>query len=130
MSQMLYLLGVRPRWSNGGQVTALEVIPLEELGRPRIDITVRVSGITRDNFPAAIAFLDEAVERVAALEEPEEMNLVRKHTQEKLALEGNKEKDAWRRATYRIFASMPGTYQAGTQLARLCLGVANGTRPG
>jgi len=117
MSQMLYLLGVRPRWSNGGQVTALEVIPLEELGRPRIDITVRVSGITRDNFPAAIAFLDEAVERVAALEEPEEMNLVRKHTQEKLALEGNKEKDAWRRATYRIFASMPGTYQAGTQLA-------------
>lgn len=117
LSQMLYLLGVRPQWGNGGQVTSMEVLPLEELGRPRIDITVRVSGITRDNFPSAIAFLDEAIERVASLDEPPDRNFVRKHTQEKLGGKADAGTEAWRRATFRIFSSMPGTYQAGTQLA-------------
>ena len=60
-------------------------MPLEELGRPRIDITVRVSGITRDNFSGAMELLDEAVQAVAALQEPVERNFVRKHTLAKLA---------------------------------------------
>ncbi len=117
MGQMLYLLGVKPRWDREGKIAGLEVVPLRELGRPRIDITVRVSGITRDNFPSAIALLDEAVKQVALLDEPVEMNFVRKHTLEKLAGVLAPTEGDLRRATFRIFASMPGTYQAGTQLA-------------
>ena len=93
------------------------IIPGEELERPRIDITVRVSGITRDNFPSAIDLLDEAVQAVAALPEPPEMNYVRKHTLERLGGNDETDAEALRKATYRIFASMPGAYQAGTQLA-------------
>ncbi len=117
MAQMLSLLGVRPIWRDNGRTGGFRIIPLEELGRPRIDITVRVSGITRDNFPGAIALLDEAVQAVAALEEPSDLNFVRKHTLEKLEGKAEADRDALRKATYRIFASMPGTYQAGTQLA-------------
>ena len=117
MGQMMYLLGVRPEWQPNGRVKSFTIIPLEELMRPRIDITVRVSGITRDNFPSAIDLMDEAVQAVAALDEPVEMNYVRKHTLERLAEAKDNDADAVREATYRIFASMPGTYQAGTQLA-------------
>jgi cobaltochelatase CobN len=114
MSQMLFLLGTEPVWLSNGRLKGFKVIPLEELGRPRIDLTVRVSGITRDNFPNCIDTIDEAVQAVAALEEPLEMNFVRKHT---LAnLESGTAKD-WREATLRIFASKPGTYQSGTNLA-------------
>ena len=117
MAQMLYLLGVCPEWQPNGRVRSFTIIPLEELGRPRIDITVRVSGITRDNFPSTIDLLDEAVQAVAVLNEPGEMNYIRKHTLEKLGAESPDNEEALREATYRIFASMPGTYQAGTQLA-------------
>lgn len=114
LAQMLYLLGVRPKWLPNGRVKGIEVIPLEELGRPRIDLTVRVSGITRDNFPNCIELLDEAIQAVAALEESEEQNLVRKHT---LAQMNGEEEKEWRDATLRIFASKPGTYSAGVNLA-------------
>ena len=117
MAQMMYLLGVKPVWQDNGKVKSFEVVPLSELGRPRIDITVRVSGITRDNFSGAIDLVDEAVQAVAALPEPVERNFVRKHTLEKLADNPETDKAALRQATYRLFASMPGTYQAGTQLA-------------
>lgn len=117
MAQMLHLLGVCPVWQPNGRVQSFSVIPLEVLGRPRIDITIRVSGITRDNFPSAIDLLDEAVQAVAILKEPVEMNYVRKHTMEKLGEKSANNEDALRQATYRIFASQPGTYQAGTQLA-------------
>jgi cobaltochelatase CobN len=117
MAQMMYLMGAKPLWQNSGRVKSFEIIPLEELGRPRIDITVRVSGITRDNFPGSIGLLDEAVQAVAALDEPPEMNFIKKHTMEKLDGKQTSDKDEIRKATYRIFASMPGTYQAGTQLA-------------
>jgi len=114
MYQMLFLLGTEPVWLSNGRLKGFKVIPLEELGRPRIDLTVRVSGITRDNFPNCIDTIDEAVQAVAALDEPLEMNFVRKHT---LAnLENGTAKD-WREATLRIFASKPGTYQSGTNLA-------------
>ncbi|HET6460671.1 MAG TPA: cobaltochelatase subunit CobN, partial [Syntrophales bacterium] len=117
MAQMMYLMGAKPLWQNNGRVKGFEIIPLAELGRPRIDITVRVSGITRDNFPASIGLLDEAVQVVAVLDEPPDMNFIKKHTMAKLDGKQASDKDEIRKATYRIFASMPGTYQAGTQLA-------------
>ncbi|WP_027718432.1 cobaltochelatase subunit CobN [Desulfovirgula thermocuniculi] len=115
LGQMLYLLGVRPKWLPNGRVAGIEVIPLQELGRPRIDLTVRVSGITRDNFHSCMELLDEAIQTVAALDEPPEQNYVRKHTLERL--NGQNNPQAWRDATLRIFASKPGTYQAGVNLA-------------
>ena len=117
MAQMMYLLGVKPIWQENGKVKSFEVMPIDDIGRPRIDITVRVSGITRDNFSGAIDLLDEAVQAVAALPEPVERNFVRKHTLERLGGKPEEDKAALRQATYRVFASMPGTYQAGTQLA-------------
>ncbi|HUJ69373.1 MAG TPA: cobaltochelatase subunit CobN, partial [Syntrophorhabdales bacterium] len=117
MAQMMYLMGVKPVWQENGKVRSFVVMPPDELGRPRIDITVRVSGITRDNFSGAIELLDEAIQTVAALPEPVERNFVRKHTLEKLDDRPETDKAALRQATYRLFASMPGTYQAGTQLA-------------
>lgn len=117
MSQMMYLLGVRPVWLSNGRVKGFEIIPLTELNRPRIDLTIRVSGITRDNFPNCMELIDEAVQAVASLNEPADMNYVRKHTLSQIATNENPSKDAWRDATLRIFASRPGTYQAGVNLA-------------
>jgi len=114
MAQMLFLLGTEPVWQSNGRLKGFNVIPLEQLGRPRIDLTIRVSGITRDNFPNCIDTIDEAVQAVAGLDEPLEMNFVRKHTL--ASLESGRAKD-WREATLRIFASKPGTYQSGTNLA-------------
>ncbi|MEM8745810.1 MAG: cobaltochelatase subunit CobN [Actinomycetota bacterium] len=74
-AEALALLGVRPTWDEQSQrVTGLEVIPLDELGRPRVDVTLRISGFFRDAFPHVIALLDEAVEMVAGLDEPADMN--------------------------------------------------------
>lgn len=115
LGQMLYLLGCRPKWLPNGRVAGIEVIPLAELGRPRVDVTVRVSGITRDNFPNCIELLDGAVQMVAQLDEPLEMNFVRKHTLAQL--DGTADAAAWREATLRIFAAKPGTYMAGVNLA-------------
>lgn len=119
LAQMMYLLGTRPVWGRNGRVTGFEIIPVEVLERPRIDLTVRVSGITRDNFPSTIELLDEAIQSVAALDELPELNYVRKHTLASMSVADGALPDTekFRNGTYRIFASMPGTYQAGTQLA-------------
>jgi cobaltochelatase CobN len=117
MSQMMYLLGVRPVWLSNGRVKGFEIIPLTELNRPRIDLTIRVSGITRDNFPNCMELIDEAVQAVASLDEPSEMNHVRRHTLAQIGDNDQSSKEAWRDATLRIFASKPGTYQAGVNLA-------------
>lgn len=117
LAQMFYLLGIKPHWEMNGRVKGFDIIPLDVLKRPRIDITVRVSGITRDNFPNCIEILDEAIQKIAMLDEPLHMNFIRKHTLERLKVLSGEDKDSFRKATYRIFASMPGTYQAGTQLA-------------
>ncbi|MGW4740795.1 cobaltochelatase subunit CobN [Nocardia xishanensis] len=109
IAEVLALLGVRPVWDEASRrVTTLEVIPLSELGRPRIDVTVRISGFFRDAFPHVLALLDDAVRLVADLDEPAGSNYVRAHAQSDLAEHG----DA-RRATTRIFGSKPGTYGAG-----------------
>jgi cobaltochelatase CobN len=109
IAEVLALLGVRPVWDEASRrVIDLEVIPLAELGRPRIDVTVRISGFFRDAFPHVVTMLDDAVRLVAALDEPDEDNYVRAHVQADLADNVDE-----RRATTRIFGSKPGTYGAG-----------------
>lgn len=109
IAEVLALLGVAPLWDEASRrVTGLQVIEAAELGRPRIDVTVRISGFFRDAFPHVITMIDDAVQLVATLDEPPEINFVRAHTQDDLAAHG----DA-RRATTRIFGSMPGSYGAG-----------------
>jgi cobaltochelatase CobN len=107
IAEALWLLGVRPVWDQASRrVTGLEVVPAAELGRPRVDVTLRISGFFRDAFPHVVALLDEAVRLVAVLDEP--ANFVWDHVQADLA-EGVDE----RRATARIFGSKPGAYGAG-----------------
>ena len=109
VAEVLALLGVRPEWdAESRRVRELVVVPLEELGRPRIDVTVRISGFFRDAFPHVVAMLDDAVRMVAELDEPVELNHVRASYAADLAEHG----DA-RRARTRIFGSKPGSYGAG-----------------
>lgn len=109
IAEVLALLGVRPVWDDASRrVTGLSPIPLAELGRPRIDVTVRISGFFRDAFPHVVTMLDDAVRLVADLDEPADDNYVRAHAQADLSQHGDQ-----RRATTRIFGSKPGTYGAG-----------------
>ncbi|MGW5876360.1 cobaltochelatase subunit CobN [Nocardiopsis terrae] len=109
IAEVLALLGVRPEWDEASRrVGRLDVVPLEELGRPRVDVTVRISGFFRDAFPHVVAMLDDAVNLVADLDEPDEQNYVRAHMHADLAEHGDQ-----RRATTRIFGSAPGSYGAG-----------------
>ncbi len=109
VAQVLALLGVRPVWDEASRrVTALEPIPLGELGRPRIDVTVRISGFFRDAFPHVGTMLDDAVTLVAGLDETPEQNFVRAHVDADVAEHGDR-----RRATTRVFGSKPGAYGAG-----------------
>jgi len=120
LAQILYLLGVKPVWRPDGSVKSLEVIPLEELKRPRIDVVVRISGIVRDTLPNYVYLIDEAVSKVANLDEPPEMNYVRKHYLEhlsKLVEMGIDKTEAHEMALYRVFGEPPGAYGAGVNYA-------------
>ena len=109
IAEVLALLGVRPIWDDASRrVVDLEPMSLQELGRPRIDVTVRISGFFRDAFPHVVAMLDDAVALVAGLDESPQDNFVRAHAAADLAEHGDQ-----RRATTRIFGSKPGTYGAG-----------------
>jgi len=109
IAEVLALLGCRPTWDAASRrVTGFEVLPLDVLGRPRIDVTVRISGFFRDAFPHVVGLIDDAVQAVAALDEPGEANFVRAHVSEDVAAHGDR-----RRATSRIFGSKPGAYGAG-----------------
>ena len=109
IAEVLALLGVMPVWDEASRrVVGLEAIDLEELGRPRIDVTIRISGFFRDAFPHVVAMLDDAVRMVADLDEPRHLNFVRRHAQDDLAAHGDQ-----RRAVTRIFGSKPGSYGAG-----------------
>src|SRR4051812_29409195 len=109
IAEVLALLGVRPVWDDASRrVVDLETVALAELGRPRIDVTVRISGFFRDAFPHVVTMLDDAVALVANLDEPAELNYVRAHTDADIAEHGDR-----RRATTRVFGSKPGTYGAG-----------------
>ncbi len=109
IAEVFALLGVRPIWDEASRrLSGLDVIALSELARPRIDVTVRISGFFRDAFPHVVTMLDDAVRLVADLDEPAEQNYVRAHMQADLAEHGDE-----RRATTRIFGSKPGAYGAG-----------------
>ncbi|MEU4294500.1 cobaltochelatase subunit CobN [Kribbella sp. NPDC026596] len=109
LAEVLWLLGCRPVWDEASRrVTGFEVVGLAELGRPRIDVTIRISGFFRDAFPHVVALLDEAVRTVAALDEPADGNYLRAHVCEDVA-SGND----LRSATARVFGSKPGSYGAG-----------------
>jgi cobaltochelatase CobN len=120
IAEVLALLGCRPVWDDlSRRVTGFEVIGLPELGRPRIDVTVRISGFFRDAFPHVVALIDDAVQVVAGLDESADQNYLRAHVDADLAvlsgaaLPGADLHDDRRRATTRIFGSKPGAYGAG-----------------
>ncbi len=117
VAEFLYLMGVRPVWQRPSlRITGLEVIPLLELKRPRIDVTGRISGLFRDSMPNAVHWIDEGVKLVTALEESDEDNYVLKHVRADAAWledEGADRATAWAKASYRIFGDPPGAYGAG-----------------
>ena len=118
LAEFLYLLGVRPIWQKSSKrIVGLEVIALDELKRPRIDVTARISGLFRDSMPVAIKWLDQAVQLVANLENEDlELNFVRKHFLKESSdyeAEGLSSEDAWKEASFRIFGGELGTYGAG-----------------
>ena len=99
LAQAMWLMGVKPVWDPASwRVTGFEVQPLAVLGRPRVDVTLRISGFFRDAFPAQIELLDRAIKAVAALEEDADDNPL-----------------AASLSTARIFGSKPGAYGAGLQ---------------
>jgi cobaltochelatase CobN len=119
IAQALALLGVRPAWErSSGRVTGFEILPTSVLDRPRVDVTLRVSGFFRDAFPGLIDLFDSAARAVAALDEPVSVNpLAARVTEDRRALEadGVPPQEAERRAGYRVFGSKPGAYGAGLQ---------------
>ena len=119
IAQALALLGVQPVWDGvSRRMVDFEILPLSVLNRPRVDVTLRISGFFRDAFPNLIDFFDSAVAAVAALEEPPEQNplasQVKQETQFWLAA-GLSDVQAQARSHYRIFGSKPGAYGAGLQ---------------
>ncbi len=119
IAQAFALMGVKPIWAEGSQrVIDIEVIPTMQIGRPRVDVTLRVSGFFRDAFANVMKLFDTAVLAIARLEEPGDGNVIRQHIQTRqhtLIAEGLNEEQAFRQASYRVFGSKPGAYGAGLQ---------------
>ena len=119
LAQALALMGVRPSWdASSRRVTGFEVIPLDILDRPRVDVCLRCSGFFRDAFPAQMTLFDRAVKAVAALDEPDDKNPLAANIRAEAARlrdAGAGEEEAARQSTYRIFSSKPGAYGAGLQ---------------
>lgn len=117
IAEIYYLMGLKPVWQKGsGNVGGLEVIPMDQLKRPRLDVVPRISGFFRDAFPNLVERIDEAVRMVTALNEPPETNILRRNVMKDLAeyrQQGLSEEDAMREATFRVFGCPPGTYGAG-----------------
>jgi cobaltochelatase CobN len=119
IAQALALMGTQPVWDkNAHRVTGFEIMPLDVLGRPRVDVVFRVSGFFRDAFPAQVDLLDSAVRAVAALDEPADLNPLAAQVRadaDTLSREGLDKDTAQRRAAFRVFGSKPGAYGAGLQ---------------
>jgi len=120
IAQALALMGVQPRWDAGasGRVSGFEILPLSVLDRPRVDVTLRVSGFFRDAFPAQIDLIDSAARAVAALDEPPELNPMAARVRRDVATmtaAGMSTETAQKRAGFRVFGSKPGAYGAGLQ---------------
>ncbi|MEP0071321.1 MAG: cobaltochelatase subunit CobN [Marinomonas sp.] len=119
IAQAFALMGVRPIWAPGSnRVTDFEILSCMQLGRPRVDVTLRVSGFFRDAFANVMRLYDAAVQAIADFEEPGTGNTIRANVQARkqtLLDQGMEEEDANRQATYRVFGSKPGAYGAGLQ---------------
>ncbi|MCD2173301.1 cobaltochelatase subunit CobN [Rhizobium sp. C4] len=119
IAQGLALIGVKPVWDTASlRVTGYEVIPVAQLGRPRVDVTLRISGFFRDAFPEQIALFDKAVRAVGGLDEDAGDNPIAarmRGEQAALVSAGMGEAEAARKAGFRVFGSKPGAYGAGLQ---------------
>ena len=119
IAQALALMGVKPTWETASRrVTGFEVLPLDLLDRPRVDVTLRISGFFRDAFPSQIDLFDSAARAVAALDETERLNPLAARTCDetaRLVASGVDGATAARRAGFRVFGSKPGAYGAGLQ---------------
>ena len=103
IAQALALMGVKPEWDSANRrVTGFEVMPASVLGRPRVDVTLRISGFFRDAFPQLIALVDSAARAVQAMDEPEDINPAAARTKR-----GEDQ--------IRVFGAKPGAYGAGLQ---------------
>jgi cobaltochelatase CobN len=119
IAQAMALIGVQPVWDNAsGRVTGFEILPPAKLGRPRVDISFRISGFFRDAFPFQIELLDSALRAVMALDESSADNPSSERFREdrkSLMSAGDSFEEAGKRAASRIFGSKPGAYGAGLQ---------------
>ena len=119
IAQALALIGVKPLWDmSSRRVTGYEIIPPAMLKRPRVDVTLRISGFFRDAFPEQIALFDKAIRAVGALEGDETDNPIAARMRgeaARLVAAGLDAVSAKRRAGYRVFGSKPGAYGAGLQ---------------
>ncbi|MDN3221190.1 cobaltochelatase subunit CobN [Pseudomonas nunensis] len=119
IAQAMALMGVRPVWATGSQrVDDFEILPISLLDRPRVDVTLRVSGFFRDAFANLIRLFDAAVQAVAELDEPDDLNPLAakvRAEREVLLASGLDEESARRQAGWRIFGAKPGAYGAGVQ---------------
>jgi cobaltochelatase CobN len=119
IAQALAFVGAKPVWDPGSlRVSGYEIIPLAKLGRPRVDVTLRISGFFRDAFPQQIALFDKAARAIGALDEPEDDNPIaaRMRTDAlELMKTGTTEREAALKSGHRIFGSKPGAYGAGLQ---------------
>ncbi len=113
LAQILWFVGVKPKPDSVGRVNKLELIPLKELGRPRIDVVVNCSGVFRDLFINQMALIDQAVKMAAEADEPIEENFVRKHSLEQSQAEGI----SIREASSRVFSNSSGSYSSNVNLA-------------
>jgi len=119
VAQALAFIGAKPVWDPSSlRISGYEIIPLAKLGRPRVDVTLRISGFFRDAFPAQISLFDKAVRAIGALDEPEDQNPIaaRMRTDAlELMKSGADDRAAALGAGHRIFGSKPGAYGAGLQ---------------
>ncbi len=113
LAQILWFVGVKPKPDSVGRVNKLELIPLNELGRPRIDVVVNCSGVFRDLFINQMALIDQAVKMAAEADEPLEQNFVRKHSLKQSKEEGID----IREASCRVFSNSSGSYSSNVNLA-------------
>ena len=119
IAQAFSLMGIKPIWAQGSQrVIDFEIIPTQLLKRPRVDVTLRVSGFFRDAFLNVMKLYDAAVQALVGFDDPGGMNTIQNHIHDRvqsLIAEGLDKEQAQRQASFRVFGSKPGAYGAGLQ---------------
>lgn len=120
VAYILWLMGVRPIWQENGHIDDLEVVGTEELGRPRIDVSIRITGLFRDSFPNLIRLFNRAVELVADLDESDDENYIRSNLRNDIAEQMSQGLDrikAEELCRIRVFGGMSGSYGGGVNHA-------------